>query len=490
MRSTESEYNHVAYPSTIYSQTHPDRFATIATLFGLEPADVRNCRVLELGCGDGANLIAMAHGLPGSRFTGIDIATEPIRRGEETVKALGLKNLDLLAADILQTSGAALGAMRFDYVIAHGLYSWAPAPVRDRILELCRDCLAPHGVAFISYNAHPGNHLRDLARGMMQYHARNFPEPLQQIRQARGLLKLAASAGKEPALYHQVLQQEFERCRNYTDAGFYHDDLSSANHPVYFWQFAEHAKAFGLQFLAEAELSDMEPGGLASHVLEVLDQLDPANLIAREQYIDFFKGRAFRHTLICRDDVHIERPPKPERVAGLLAAADVHSLGVGADGGEDFEGPHGAVIGTKDAAARAALNHLSSVWPRRVSVSDLVKSAASTPAHLLDFLKRCYQIGFIHLHTWSPPFVTHVSERPVASPVARHQAAISNVLPTMRHTTLKIEGPIAQKLVTLLDGTHDRATLLEKLKADEPSLTPEILETLLQHLARSAVLIG
>src|SRR5436309_8967851 len=88
MRGPETEYNQVAYPSAIYPQTHPDRFATLGRLFGLAPADVENYRLLELGCGDGANLIAMAHGLPGSHFTGVDLASEPVRRGRDVIKAL------------------------------------------------------------------------------------------------------------------------------------------------------------------------------------------------------------------------------------------------------------------------------------------------------------------------------------------------------------------------------------------------------------------
>ncbi len=154
-----------------------------------------------------------------------------------------------------------MAGARFDYIIAHGLYSWVPVAVRDRVLQICQDHLAPEGIAYISYNAYPGNYLRDLARGMIQYHARNFRDPLQQIRQARGLLQLVSGARAEPELFHQVIKQEFERCLKYTDAGFYHDDLCPMNQPVYFWQFAEHAQAFGLQYVAEADVADMQTSG-------------------------------------------------------------------------------------------------------------------------------------------------------------------------------------------------------------------------------------
>jgi tRNA G46 methylase TrmB len=69
---TLTAYDEVLYPSYTHNQTHPDRLATIATLFGLTPAPVERCRVLELGCGNGSNLVPMAYGLPGSEFVGID----------------------------------------------------------------------------------------------------------------------------------------------------------------------------------------------------------------------------------------------------------------------------------------------------------------------------------------------------------------------------------------------------------------------------------
>jgi SAM-dependent methyltransferase len=483
MRNAETEYNDVAYPSAVYPQTHPDRLATIGRLFGLPAAAVENARVLELGCGDGTNLVAMADVLRDAHFTGIDLASAPIQRGHETLKALNISNVDLQVGDILQFS---LGAARFDFIIAHGLYSWVPGVVRDRILQICRDHLAPEGIAYISYNAYPGNHLRDLVRGMMQYHARNFRDPLQQIRQARGLLKLVSDARAEPEPFHQVVKQEFERCLKYTDAGFYHDDLCALNQPVYFWQFAEHAQAFGLQYLAEADIADMQTDGLAPQVLEVLKGLDPRNFIAREQYLDFFKGRAFRQTLLCRHEARIDRELKPERIADLLVSADVRSAAIDGDA-EDFAGPRGAVITTHDSVARSALNRLGEIWPKRIPVRELCPSDS---AHLLAFLARAYEIGFIELHTWSPGFVTKISNRPVVTAMARYQAGISDAVPTLRHRTLQLDGPIARKLVCLLDGTRNREELLQQLSGHDRSFDGEALDMLLRHLARTGLLLG
>ena len=58
---------------------------------------------------------------------GCDLAGRPIAAGRRIAAALGLSNLTLVHAD-MRALPAALG--EFDYVIAHGVYSWVPANVR------------------------------------------------------------------------------------------------------------------------------------------------------------------------------------------------------------------------------------------------------------------------------------------------------------------------------------------------------------------------
>ena len=90
-------YDEIAYPGYPFRQSHPDRMAVVASLLGMQPAPAPHCRVLELGCGDGGNLIPMAHSLPDSEFTGIDLAESPIARGQALADELALRNIRLLA---------------------------------------------------------------------------------------------------------------------------------------------------------------------------------------------------------------------------------------------------------------------------------------------------------------------------------------------------------------------------------------------------------
>lgn len=159
-----NEDGRVFYPSQPFAASHPDRLATIATLYGMKPAPVDRCRVLELGCADGGNIIPMAEVLPASELVGIDVSETEISTGGETIRALALDNIRLEMADILDID-ASLG--RFDYVICHGVFSWVPDEVQDKIFAVCRQNLADNGVAYVNYNTYPGWHVQGMIRDML-----------------------------------------------------------------------------------------------------------------------------------------------------------------------------------------------------------------------------------------------------------------------------------------------------------------------------------
>ncbi len=184
--SKDNAYDEMPYESHPFAQSHPNRLYTIGTLFGMRPTPVQKCRVLELGCAAGGNLIPMADYLPESQFVGVDSSARQIQDGLDTVKQLGLPNVILKHASILDVD-AAYG--RFDYIICHGVFSWVPEKVRLKILEICGTQLTPNGIAYVSYNTYPGWHMRGMIRDMMRYHASRFNAPKDRIQQARALLR-------------------------------------------------------------------------------------------------------------------------------------------------------------------------------------------------------------------------------------------------------------------------------------------------------------
>jgi len=128
----DNAYDAVRYSNYPYAQTHPDRLATVAILHGLEPPDPFTARVLEIGCGAGGNLMAMAAATPGIRAVGVDLATGPIEDGRAVIAEVGLTNVELRQGDVRDLTDGALG--EFDYIVAHGVYGWIPQDARDALL--------------------------------------------------------------------------------------------------------------------------------------------------------------------------------------------------------------------------------------------------------------------------------------------------------------------------------------------------------------------
>src|SRR4051794_13106921 len=150
-----TSYDEMPYESHPYAQTHPSRLAVVATLFGLRPPPVETCRVLELGSAAGGNIIPIAESFPRSQWVGIDLSTRQVDEGQRLVQAMGLKNVTLRHASIMDVDDS---YGQFDYILAHGVFSWVPTEVRDKILDICSKRLTANGVAYVSYNTYPGWH--------------------------------------------------------------------------------------------------------------------------------------------------------------------------------------------------------------------------------------------------------------------------------------------------------------------------------------------
>jgi SAM-dependent methyltransferase len=203
-----SRYDDILYKGYPQQETHFTRLATLGALYGIPPVPLENTRVLELGCGAGANLIAMAYQYPECRFAGIDLSRRAIEAGSELVGELGLENIELRYCDLMEVTEP-FG--RFDYIIAHGLYSWVPPAARDKIMRIFAEHLTPNGIAHVSYNAYPGSHLRNLVRDIMLYHVRQFSESEKQIAQARAILKTLSRLIDPNSVHAAIVRDQHER---------------------------------------------------------------------------------------------------------------------------------------------------------------------------------------------------------------------------------------------------------------------------------------
>jgi SAM-dependent methyltransferase len=232
MNDSKFAYDEVPYSSFTFPQTRPDRLATLGAFHGLNTASPDKCRVLELGCGDGTNLISFAYILPNSEFVGIDLSATHIEKAEKTAQELGLSNLTFLKEDVMDFSRERFG--EFDFIIAHGLFSWVPDFVREKVLQIYAECLTEDGVGYISYNAYPGCHIRQMIWHMMQFHTEKIEDPMAKVNHGVNFLNFLVAASPTDSLYQTMIKTELSQFAERTAENIFHDDFASLNQPFYF----------------------------------------------------------------------------------------------------------------------------------------------------------------------------------------------------------------------------------------------------------------
>lgn len=477
--TSRNAYDEVLYESHPFAQTHPNRLATIAQIFGMTPAPLAKCRVLELGCSSGNNILPLAERYPGSEFVGIDASSRQIAIGQQTLQALQLPNLRLLHEDILKFSP---DFGKFDYIIAHGVFSWVPRNVQDAILQICHDHLTPSGIAYISYNTNPGWRLRGMIRDIMTYRGRNISNPAEKLREARALLDfLAESVPTKNNAYGILLADEVNHIRPKQDWYLIHEYLEEVNEPEYFHQFMDRAHDHQLQYLGEADYSTMLASNFPPEVEAMLKKLG-ADIIETEQYMDLVRNRLFRQTLLCHQSTQLDRTIPPERLFNLYVASSSEP-----DGGVQidprswdpvtFKRP-GSTLSTKEPLLKAAMLELRAAWPRPIQFQELLhlargrlypgaqvidaERATNDARNLARPLLRCYATTHVDLHAEPPQVAYAIPELPATSRLVRYQATQTGPVTNMLHEMVQL-GDFERQVVKLLDGTRDKSAVIETL---------------------------
>jgi methyltransferase-like protein/SAM-dependent methyltransferase len=519
MASQGTSYDVVPYESFPFPDTHPDRLATLGRLFGLQPPDLANCRVLELGCASGGNLIPMALSMPEAEFVGVDLSAVQVAQGQKSIAELGLTNIRLLAisiTDIDETFG------HFDYILTHGVYSWVSNDVQEKILSICAKQLSANGIAYISYNTLPGWRMRGMIRDAMRFHAMQFDDPVLRVAQARAILDfLAKWVPAENNAYGMLLKSELDTLRHAADYYILHEHLEDINEPIYFHEFVERAERHRLQYLAEADISTMLASNLPQEVSNTLLRIAP-DAIRQEQFMDFLRNRTFRQTLLVREAQSIKRTLTPECVTTLWVSAALAPVKGNPDLAAQqevmYQGPKGGMIVTSNAVTKAAIGILAKRWPGRLAFSELLNGAVallgeagerilgrpglSSRAILASDLLQCHLSGIVALHSGPAPFVSESGDRPQASPLARWQASKGlRQVTTLRHEIALIEANLST-FMELLDGTRSREALyvaaqdpgVRKSNLDNNKETSvpnrEWVDQVLSQLARSALMLA
>ncbi|HFC6354504.1 TPA: methyltransferase regulatory domain-containing protein [Neisseria lactamica] len=299
----KNSYDDLMYESGAFPQTAINNLEARARLMGLQPAPAANAKVLELGCSMGGNIITQALYYPDAEFVGIDLSGRQVAQGNAIIEKMGLKNVRLEEKDIL-TVDESFG--KFDYIIVHGIWSWVPDAVKDKIFSICRNNLTKHGIAYISYNVYPGWKRQEQLREIMYFAGRDVLEEPLEARTRKGLDALKALAeilendkglgggGKLPAM-QKILNHNF-----YYIA---HEYMEAFNDPIYVNGFIEWANRHRLAYIGDTDLHVSFVSWMAEHTRERILALAGGDYIAKEFYSDILSDRQFRRSLLCREEV-------------------------------------------------------------------------------------------------------------------------------------------------------------------------------------------
>ncbi len=474
-------YAEIPYQSTPFAETHPAHLAPLARLFGHPAVDPGQCRVLELGCAAGGNLIPMAWQLPHSEFLGIELSAPQAAEGAARIQRLGLRNVEVRQGDLMALDD---GLGQFDYIIAHGLYSWVPAAVREGILALCRRHLTPHGLAYISYNTLPGWRWRGQLREMLLYHCRDATGPRARLERAYQLLELLRinyQEGSGPEATY--LRAEVERLLARHPSYLYHEYLETDNHPCLFRDFVSAARGHGLDYLTDIELASLFPSTLPEPVAAWVEGLDDP--IEVWQYLDLFGQRTFRQSLLCHAEVPHERDVELERFAEFAVASDLRppkKLDLKRARPTPFSGSDGVPRTIHHPLTQAALAELAQHYPACLSLGELYElasrrvtaagnaGAAQEGFHLLHELFSLYAHQLITARLTPHAVGNQPGPRPqLLAPLLSDARAGLDHLVGLHHSTLTLD-PFGSLLAAQLDGSLTRDELVATLCARMPEL--------------------
>jgi len=458
-------YDEQDYPYAVRHWTHPTQLGALSRLMGRAAAPFQDCSVLEIGAGDGVNLASMAIGAPRAQFVGVDLSERAVSAGRELLAAAGVANVRLECVDLRDFEAA---PQSFDYIVAHGVYAWAPKDVQEALMALCGRLLSPRGVAMISYNALPGCRLRQGVRDMLLSAVAGIEEPERKIAAARAAAAFHAEQwSASDNAFRKALELEARDFLGRPDGLIFHDELGEIYDPQLFSDVVAKARAQGLDYLCDNDPTLVEHALFQSDLWSKALPLTGGDQIAYEQTLDFVETRFFRRSLFCRADAPFERRFSPERLAGLYLEAPLEPFADAsvAEGEFAFKTARQGEVSTRDPAFAAAMRRLGEAYPRALAIDEIAGETAARAA-----LLRLYVGNMARLATEPFPVGRDCGDKPFANPLARAQARLGlGSVTSYRHTQVQLEGDDTRRFLDLLDGTRSVDALVRAMSESAPA---------------------
>jgi SAM-dependent methyltransferase len=466
-----TDYDRVRYESRPYPRTHPAHLAALATVYGATPAPVETARILEIGCGEGANLLPLAAALPAATVVGLDPAATAIATARSRADAAGLGNVTLHAVGIEDLPDGPA----FDYVVAHGVLSWIPPAARAALWAALARRVAPGGVVYLSFNVLPGWSTRAAVADALRRQVAGLSDPVAKVAAARALLRDLVAAAPDGTLWAAVLRAEQRVAEAVDDWYLFHDHLAPFHEPFWFADVARAAAEAGLTWICDAEPTRVPcPAPLVA--------ARAATAAEASALGDVLRGTPFREAVFVRDPSATPGEPRADR----LGALSFHARAAPRPEGDALvlRTADGATVTITDPAARALVSALAAAAPASVPFAAI--AAGTDGARAAELL----------LHLWLGSEVVgarrgDAAVRRTLSPTprvwswARAEAAAGPEVTNLRHERVSLS-ETERRAAAALDGRRDRRALEAAIgPVDEPALRAALV-----RLAAAGLLDG
>jgi hypothetical protein len=268
-------------------------------------------------------------------------------------------------------------------------------------------------------------------------------------------------------LFNAALAGEVKSLLERDPAVMAHDEMSDVYHPLHLHEFLADCAPHGLQFLTEADSTRCGEGFRPPYAID-----DEAfDIPAHAQELDFRVGRSFRRTLLVRDDVQIDRRPRPERLRQLHLANPKERFKV------------------NDEVLAGVIDQAAALWPASLPIA-----GTGLDDLRLGALQRMYWTGLVELSVSPYPYARRAGDRPCAAPFVRQQALRGQgTLVTARHGAVTVPDAFSLQFIAGLDGARDRAAIAADVAATlgiTPRRAREQIDSKLEDLARMGLMIS
>jgi SAM-dependent methyltransferase len=393
MSPSSNPYDDYPYRSYPIEWTAPERLALASLLHGGPRMRVdARYRVLEIGCGNGANLLPMAYYRQNGTFVGLDGAGSQIALARARAIALGLSNAQFIHCDLRVAAEEITG--RFDYIVAHGVFSWLSVDLQDLLLRFVASRLRDGGLFYLNYNAKPGWNVRGIVREFLMAQTAGELDLRRRAEVARLIAKNAALAlSSTQDCYSVLMANEFRFVCEGDLAWVAHEFLANENHAYWRSEFLALARHQGLTHVADADFS-YSTGRPARDLGQTL--VDNIALQSTEDAADLLCRRQL-HSPVLTTTPLAPRLPDVKEFGAMFIASCMDECGTDTTRWT-FKHPSGYEVDVTQAGMCAALRELRPLWPRALSIV----STFSNVEGVMDDLMILHRNGLVELRCVEP----------------------------------------------------------------------------------------